>query len=130
MLRQYNCICISIARVLMKHCGKGIYIAGPFSTNLSQRRRVPHIVRVASQAWVNMVRNIFPESATLVAGWSHRHLQWLPSYRPLYHCHRKVTGSTQKSVITVNRIRKGLVSACSMEMLGAHDVCVCVCLYV
>ena len=81
---------------------------------------------MASQAWVNMVRNIFPESATLVAGWSHRHLQWLSSYMPLYHCHGKVTRSTQKLVITVNRIREGLVSACSVEMLSANDVCVCV----
>ena len=29
-------------------------------------------------------------------------------------------------MITVNRIREGLVSACSVEMLSAHDVCVCV----
>ena len=80
---------------------------GYFELNLKRLspRRVSHCLWVASRARVNMVRNIFPESAPSVAVLVPPSSSMAAVLKTLHPCHGKVTGLTPKSVTAVNRIR-------------------------
>ena len=107
MLRQYNCACNNIGRVLIKHCIQRHLSCDFELTFLKKGAWTCHTcIGGHSIFWPIAAGCIifFRKVHHWLLSWSHHCLQWLLSQRPLHHCLGKVTGVMHNLVNAVNHI--------------------------